>query len=135
MALDDPLDHLVLQPKNLEGLLRAFARLRASVPAARLLVAGRPLNHAGPQAAQRYLESLQELAESLGVGRDVRWLGPRTDAVELYNVADVCTLVSKEPETFGRILVEAMACGTPGVGTAIGGVPEVLIGELAGPHW
>jgi glycosyltransferase involved in cell wall biosynthesis len=117
--------------KNLEGLLRAFARLHGSVPRAHLLVAGRPLNHAGPVAAARYLESLQELARSLGVGERVSWLGPRTDAVELYNGADVCVLPSSEPETFGRVLAEAMACGTPGIGTAIGGVPEVLVGEAA----
>jgi glycosyltransferase involved in cell wall biosynthesis len=117
--------------KNLEGLVRAFARLHMSVPRARLLVAGRPLNHAGPAAAARYLESLQELGITLGVGERVSWLGPRTDAVELYNGADVCVLPSCEPETFGRVLAEAMACGTPGIGTAIGGVPEVLIGEAA----
>ena len=117
--------------KNLEGLLRAFALLRASTPRARLLVAGKPLNHSSPAEATRYLESLQDFARSLGVGERVSWLGPRTDAVELYNAADACVLPSRDPETFGRVLAEAMACGTPGIGTAVGGVPEVLIGEAA----
>ena len=117
--------------KNLEGLIRAFAAMRSSVPDARLLVAGRPLNHATPEDAQRYLASLQDLARSLGVGDDVKWLGGRTDAVELYNAVEVCVLPSREPETFGRILAEAMACGIPGIGTAVGGVPEVLVGEAA----
>ena len=119
------------QPKNLESLLRAFAAVRRDVPGARLLIAGRPLELGSTEAGERYLESLQALSASLGVREDVRWLGPRTDAVQLFNAADVCTLVSKEPETFGRILAESMACGTPSVGTAVGGIPEVLIGEAS----
>lgn len=117
--------------KNLEGLIRSFASVHKAVPHARLLVAGRPLNHSSPAEAAGYLESLQDLAASLGVGDRVSWLGPRTDAVELYNAADVCVLPSNEPETFGRILAEAMACCTPAIGTSVGGVPEVLVGEAA----
>ena len=117
--------------KNIEGLLRAFAEVVAAVPSARLLVAGRPLVHSNPVEGERYLEMLQALARSLGIVPNVRWLGPRTDVVRLYNAADVCVLPSIEPETFGRTLAEAMACGTPGVGSAVGGIPEVLAGEAA----
>ena len=117
--------------KDIEGLLRVFAAMRPSVRDARLLVAGRPLNHGGPAAAAAYLRDVEELARSLGIGDDVRWLGPRSDAVELYNAADVCVLPSRHPETFGRVLAEAMACGVPGIGTALGGVPEVLVGEAS----
>jgi glycosyltransferase involved in cell wall biosynthesis len=117
--------------KNLESLLRAFATVKATTPSARLLVAGRPLVHGSPAEGARYLGTLQSLALSLGIAPDVRWLGPRTDVVELYNAADVSVLPSTEPETFGRTLAESMACGTPGVGTAVGGIPEVLVGEAA----
>lgn len=117
--------------KNLESLLRAFATLRATTPNAKLLVAGRPLVHGSGAEGAQYLATLQALAESSGLTADVRWLGPRTDVVQLYNAADVCVLPSTEPETFGRTLAEAMACGTPGVGTAVGGIPEVLVGEAS----
>lgn len=117
--------------KDVETLLRAFAALKATSPSARLLIAGRPLVHGSAAEGERYLGTLRALTESLGTAPDVRWLGPRTDIVELYNAADVTVLPSREAETFGRTLAEAMACGTPGVGTAVGGIPEVLIGEAA----
>jgi glycosyltransferase involved in cell wall biosynthesis len=119
------------RPKNLEGLIRAFAAARRSLPGAKLLVAGRPLEVGTVAEGERYLESLRSLAASLHVANDVQWLGPRRDAVQLYNAADVCTLVSREPETFGRVLAESMACATPSIGTTVGGVPEVLIGDAA----
>ena len=31
-----------------------------------------------------------------------------------------------EKESFGLVLLEAMACGVPGIGTNIGGIPEVI---------
>jgi glycosyltransferase involved in cell wall biosynthesis len=117
--------------KNIEGLIRAVARLRATNPEARLLIAGRPLVHRDPAEGDRYLATLKDLAHCVGAADSVQWLGARSDVVDLYNAADVCVLPSNEPETFGRTLAEAMACGTPAVGTAIGGVPEVLIGEAA----
>ena len=117
--------------KNLEGLLQSFALLRKETPRARLLIAGRPLNHGGAANGARYLQALRELAGSLGITDSVQWLGPRSDVVELYSAADVCALFSIHPETFGRTVAEAMACGAPAVATAIGGMPEVMLGEFA----
>ena len=37
-------------------------------------------------------------------------------------------LPTRELEGFGLVLIEAMACGTPAMGTRIGGIPEVLEG-------
>jgi glycosyltransferase involved in cell wall biosynthesis len=59
------------------------------------------------------------------------WLGRRDDVAPLYHAADVVALPSVFPEPFGRVLVEGMACGRPAVGSAVGGVPEILTGELA----
>ena len=43
----------------------------------------------------------------------------------LFAISDLKLLLS-EKESFGLVLLEAMACGVPGIGTAIGGIPEVI---------
>ena len=118
-------------PKDLETLLHAFATLGAGADAARLLIVGSPVNFDGPREAAAYLASLQSLAHALGIGESVHWLGRRDDLPQLYTASDACVLFSKEPESFGRLLAEAMACGTPAAARALGGVVEVLGGEFS----
>lgn len=117
--------------KNLEGVLRTFARVRLQLPRARLLVAGTPVSHDSPDAGWRYLQSLQALARNLGLADDVLWLGHRSDMPELYNAADVVTLFGLIPEPFGRVTCEALACGRPMVTACQGGSTDILTGEFA----
>mgnify|MGYP000745865652 CR=1 FL=1 len=44
----------------------------------------------------------------------------------LMNLADVCVHFPEEPEPFGRVVAEAMACGRPVVAAACGGIPEIV---------
>lgn len=117
--------------KNLEGLLRAFAALGLSSDRARLLVAGRPVDHPSPEAGAAYADELRALAESLGVGGQVHWLGSRDDVPSLYRAADVAALFTIEREALARTAYEAMACGIPAVAARVGGMPEVLSGEFS----
>jgi glycosyltransferase involved in cell wall biosynthesis len=55
----------------------------------------------------------------------VTFTGARNDIPEIMAASDVVVLCS-ECETFGKVLVEAMAAGKPVIGTAVDGIPEVI---------
>lgn len=59
-------------------------------------------------------------------GMDVVWLERRVDVAPLMAAADLVVLPSLVPETQGLVLIEAMACGTVAIASAVGGIPYVL---------
>jgi glycosyltransferase involved in cell wall biosynthesis len=75
-------------------------------------------------------DSLRLLAEERGVETD--WLGevPSTEVWDVYRRMDLLVLPSRTTarwkEQFGRVLVEAMACGVPVAGSNSGEIPNVL---------
>jgi glycosyltransferase involved in cell wall biosynthesis len=73
--------------------------------------------------------ALPRLAAELGVSDRVLFVGPVSDDQRLadwYRAADLFVLPTTAYEGFGMATVEALASGTPVVGTAIGATPEVL---------
>lgn len=106
--------------KGLDVLMRAVATLRSrgGFDDVRLVV-----------AADGELEGeFMQLATHVGI-RDItiHVKGVARDEVPLYFAgADVFALPSVWPEAFGLVLAEAMACGTPVIGSRIGGIPYVI---------
>ena len=106
--------------KNLERLIRAFARVRAQEGHAdlRLVLIGDDVS--------RY-SSLRRTAEEAGVRQEVRFFGfvPHGTLAALYRLASVFAFPSLY-EGFGLPPLEAMASGTPVVTSRISSLPEVV---------
>ncbi|MUL38116.1 glycosyltransferase family 4 protein [Gloeocapsopsis dulcis] len=121
----------ITRPKNLEMLIAAFARLGLEPDQARLLITGATYSSSYSHVAgDMYQQELIDLCQTLGISDRVHWLGKRSDVPEIFRAADVSVLPSILPETFGRVIAESMACGTPAIGLRYGGIPEVLSGEF-----
>jgi glycosyltransferase involved in cell wall biosynthesis len=108
----------VAHEKNIDFLLRMFARVRAEVPGALLVVCGE-----GPA-----LGPLSRQAREAGLGDGIRFLGYLDRERELpacYAAADVLVFASRT-ETQGLVLLEALAAGTPVVAIAAMGTRDVL---------
>jgi glycosyltransferase involved in cell wall biosynthesis len=104
----------LIEQKDHATLLRAFARVRSTLPQARLAILG-----AGPLEGET-----RALAQQLGLENAVSLPG-RTDIRDWLDRADVFVHTSRW-EGFGIVLLEAMLAGLPVVATRVSAVPEVV---------
>lgn len=107
--------------KGHEDFFALVAGLKAAGVPAHGLVAGD--THPKKRA---YLAELRERAGVLGVGTDITFLGHRTDVREIMAVSDITLSLSQQPESFGRVALEALAMGKFFVGYDHGGIGEQL---------
>ncbi|MCM3396646.1 N-acetyl-alpha-D-glucosaminyl L-malate synthase BshA [Oceanobacillus profundus] len=106
--------------KRVRDIIYAFKQVRNEVKSTLLLVGD------GPE----YPDTVQ-LVEALGLKEHVRFLGKQTNISELLSISNLMLLLS-EKESFGLVLLEAMLCGVPCIGTNIGGIPEVIEHDKTG---
>ena len=118
--------------KGVDILLRGFAESGLAHRGGKLLVAGKPLNHADNAEAENFVARLQTLAKKLMISDHTYWLGHISNVESFYSTCNVIVLPSHGfNEPFGRVLIEAMACETPAIGSRLGGIPEVLRDEFS----
>ncbi|HJR40144.1 MAG TPA: glycosyltransferase [Nocardioidaceae bacterium] len=123
----------LVERKGVGNVIEALARL----PGVHLDIAGGPSPDA--LSADPEVSRLRALADELGVSERVHFLGSvaRPDVPALMCAADVVVAVPWY-EPFGIVPVEAMACGRPVVGSAVGGLLDTVVpgvtGELVPPR-
>jgi glycosyltransferase involved in cell wall biosynthesis len=82
-------------------------------------------------AGRGHVQTLKELADSLGVSEAVHWLGVMRDIQVVYGAADAFVLPS-DYETFSLVCFEAAASGLPVLATPVSGVRELIEDEYNG---
>lgn len=109
------------QRKNFEGLISAYSMLASKLRAEHQLVIVGNLN----TDKQEYLK---KLAISAGLSKDeliITGYMPDEELVDFYNLATLFVFPSKH-EGFGLPALEAMACGTPVIGSNCTSIPETI---------
>ncbi len=122
---------LIRPRKGIEVLLDAMAVLRAEELPVRLRVVG-------PFESAAYETQLKDRAGRLGIADGVEWTGFLSDVNAALRQFDLLVLPSLFGEGLPMVVLEAMACGVPVVGTRVEGVPEAIgdgqDGVLARPN-
>ena len=99
-------------------LLSAIPEILAHCPSAHFVFVGH--RHADAFAC------LLETATRLGITDRLHFLGARSDIARLLASMDILAVPSRW-ETFGLVVIEAMAMGTPVVAARVGGLPEIVV--------
>jgi glycosyltransferase involved in cell wall biosynthesis len=107
--------------KDWPNFFRAAGRLAAVRPEVRFVGIGSGIDLEN--------DEVRSLVQAAGLGDRVRLLGRRLDVERLMPALDLITLSSAYGEGFPNVVGEAMACGLPGVVTAVGDAPRI-VGEL-----
>jgi glycosyltransferase involved in cell wall biosynthesis len=109
----------LLPEKGIDLLLQACAQLTGEWQ----------LRLAGAGQAE---PALRQLASTLGIAHRIDWVGRLSseEMPDFYQTLDLFVLPSRTTRTwkeqFGRVLVEAMACGVPVIGSDSGEIPHVV---------
>jgi len=109
--------------KGHEVFLRALARMPKDLPF-RAYVVGGPIYQT--ERSQRTLDELRVLAASLKIGDRVGFTEYIADTAGAIRALDVLVHASTQPEPFGRVIAEGMACGRAVISSATGGAAELI---------
>lgn len=107
------------QWKGINYLIDSISIVKNKIPYIKLNLIGEG------DAVKEYKKQVKKL----GLENQITFLGPLTGKrlVEEYNKSNVLVLPSiSEAESFGMVLIEAMACKKPVIGSRIGGIPYVI---------
>lgn len=107
--------------KGQEDLVELIARLKDRAHDVHGLVVGDV-----KEGKDRFLDELKTRAAGMGVLDRITFTGHRSDLREIMAISAVVLSLSREPEAFGRVSLEALSLGRPVLGYDHGGVGEQL---------
>lgn len=113
----------LIDKKNVDILIKAKKQLK--IPTTLIIVGNGPC-----------LNDLKNMATDDIKKGDIIFTGARNDIEKIIPSADLLVLPSSS-ESFGLVLLEALACEKPVIGTNIGGIREIItenVGILVEPH-
>lgn len=111
--------------KRHEDFLRMAAKMLKTRQDLEFIIVGDDTEGSGRGAM------LETLAGELGIAPYVRFLGHRADIPDIMRQLHVLAVPSQF-EPFGRVVIEAMACGRPVIASRDGGIPEIIEEGLTG---
>jgi D-inositol-3-phosphate glycosyltransferase len=122
-----------IQPhKGPDVLIRAVAEMLKHTPSLRSRLKAVIIGGASG-SGQGEIEKLLGLARFLGVSEVIEFLPPvaHEDLSDWYRASDLVCVPSYS-ESFGLVALEAQACGTPVVATAVGGLRTAVADGISG---
>jgi len=107
--------------KGHEDFLKAMSKVVRMLPKTKIIIAGNVA-----KSKEDYKRKLDLLVKLLGLDRHVEFVGVIDDVASLMKKLDLLVLATTTQEAFGRVIIEAFACGVPVLATAVGGVVDII---------
>jgi len=107
--------------KGYEHLIKGFKKVVRFNPYLKLKIVG-----SADKSKQRYLGHLKTLVNRFSLNYNVEFVGFTQDVEGILARARILVAPSVIEESFGRVVIEAFACGVPVVATAVGGFKEII---------
>ena len=107
--------------------VKAMAYVARCVPRLKIWIVGD-----APASKEAYKEQVQVLVKRLGLWHCTQFLGNQRDVPSILANLDLLVLATTSHEAFGRVIVEAQACGVPVVATRVGGVIDIIEDQRTG---
>jgi glycosyltransferase involved in cell wall biosynthesis len=118
--------------KGHKVFLKALSQLPASLSVRGYVIGGPIYQTSGSQWS---MQELEQEADELGIAGRVGFTGFLDDTAAAMRSLDIVVHASTEPEPFGMVIVEGMACGKAVIASRTGGAAELFVeGENALSH-
>jgi len=116
------------QRKGIDTLIPAFRQVLLSIPRARLVLIGPPNRE---DKNSYFMNSMIQLTHKYKIQDRVEFRGYDNNPAQYFQTADLFVLPSRQ-EGLANVLIEAMACGLPAIGTSISGSEDLIENNING---